>query len=410
MKFKKILVAMLACALVFTGCSKDKGDSDEKITATIKVWSPQEDQDEANGNWIKTMCEEFLKDHPNWDITFEYGTCSEGDAGTIVTQDASAAGDVYMFANDQLGALIDANAISKLGGDAEKEVKENNSQAMIDSVTVDGSVYGVPFTANTWFMYYDTSVFTEEDIKSLDTMLSKGKVSFPLTTPWYNASFFVANGGTLFGTSGTDVEAGIDFGGDKGYAVTEYLVNLVANPNFVLDDSGSGLAALREGSASVLFSGTWDYENAKEALGENFGAAQLPSITIDGKAQQLRSFFGSKAIAVNPNCEYPEVAVALARYLGGEAAQKAHYETRSIIPCHTNLLKDKTIAADPVVAAQNDTVANTSILQPSVSEMAPFWNHAEVFGKALAGGQVTKTNYKEQLDAYVVGLNTPVTE
>lgn len=404
MNFKKGLTAVMAgaMALSLVGC----GQEEEKVTATIKVWSPQEDQDETTGNWLKTMCDQFNEAHPNWDITFDYGVCSEGDAGTLIPQDASAAADVYMFANDQLGTLINANAISKLGGQAAEEVKANNTQLMIDSVTSDGDIYGVPFTGNTWFMYYDSSVFSEDDIKSLDTMLTKGKVAFPLSTAWYNASFFVANGGTLFGESGVDASAGIDFGGDKGYAVGQYLVDLVANKNFSDDAGGSGIAGLRDGSVNAFFSGSWSYSEVKEALGENFGAAQLPTITIDGEAKQLKSFAGSKAIGVNPNTENAEIAVALARYLGGADAQKAHYEMRDIIPCNTALLEDETIASDPLIKAQNDTIANTSIIQSSIAEMGQFWGPAETFGKAVVGKQVTSANVKAQIDDYVNGLNT----
>ena len=39
----------------------------------------------------------------------------------------------------------------------------------------------------------------------------------------------------------------------------------------------------------------------KEALGDDLGIAQLPTVTINGAEKQLRSFAGSKAIAVNPN-------------------------------------------------------------------------------------------------------------
>ena len=73
--------------------------------------------------------------------------------------------DVYFFANDQLQTLIDAKAIAKLGGETADYVKSTNSQAIVDSVTVDGAVYGVPFTTNTWFMYYDKSKFTDSDVK-----------------------------------------------------------------------------------------------------------------------------------------------------------------------------------------------------------------------------------------------------
>ena len=78
---------------------------------TLKVWGPQEDQVDAS-SWLPTMCEKFNAEHPEWNITFVYEVCPEGDAGKNVTQDPSAAADVYMFANDQLGTLIQANAIA----------------------------------------------------------------------------------------------------------------------------------------------------------------------------------------------------------------------------------------------------------------------------------------------------------
>ena len=45
--------------------------------------------------------------------------------------------------------------------------------------------------------------FSEDDVKSLDTMLEKGKVSFPFDNGWYLAAFYAANGCTIFG-DGTD--------------------------------------------------------------------------------------------------------------------------------------------------------------------------------------------------------------
>ena len=214
-----------------------------------------------SSSWLPTMCEQFNDAHPEWNITFTYEVCSEGDASKNVTQDVSAAADVYMFANDQLGTLVQANAIAQLGGSYLDEVLNDNPDTMIDSVTsTDGGVYGVPFTGNTWFMYYDTSVFSEDDVKSLDTMLEKGKVAFPLTDSWYIASFYYANGCTIFGESGMDAAAGFDFGGDKAVAVTKYLVNLYNNANFSVDADGSGLSGLREGTVNAIFSGTWNAE------------------------------------------------------------------------------------------------------------------------------------------------------
>ena len=59
---------------------------------------------------------------------------------------------------------MDAKAIGQLGTDAEKQVKEQNGDLEVNSVTgTDGKLYGVPYTDNTWFMYYNKSKITEDE-------------------------------------------------------------------------------------------------------------------------------------------------------------------------------------------------------------------------------------------------------
>ena len=407
---KKVLAMLLATTMVataLTGCGSKSDSSSSSDDGKIKltVWSPQEDQ--KGDNWLKTECEAFAEAHPEWDLTFEYGVCSEGDAKTNLGTDAEAGADVYMFANDQIADLIKANAIAELGGDAAKQVEEQNDENIVNSVTYEDGVYGIPFTANTWFMYYDKRVFSEDDIKSLDTMLEKGKVGFQLSNSWYIASFYAGNGCTLFGEDGTDEDAGIDFSGDKAAAVTNYLVDLVANPNFVNDADESGLAGLADGSVNAIFSGTWDYDAVVGAVGEeNVGIAQLPTYTLsDGTTCQMKSFAGSKAIGVNPNSKNPEAAVALAAFLGSTEAQQAHYDMRSIIPT------DKTIqVSDELAQAQMDTIANTSILQPLVSEMGNYWDPAANMGSELVAGTVTHENAAEKTEAMNESMNSSAVE
>lgn len=424
---KKALALFMATAMAATmvGCGNNANtntDSTSENTESaaqvevetkdvaLTVWAPSEDQSDETGNWLTTMCNQFNELHPEWNITFTYGVCAEGDAKATVTQDVEAAADVYMFANDNLTDLIASNGIAKLGGSTLEYVQNNMSQALVDSVTVDGSVYGVPFTTNTWFMYYNKSVLTEDDVKSLEAMLAKGKVAFPLSNSWYIASFFAANGCTLFG-DGTDEAAGIDFTGDKAVAVTDYLVDLVANPNFVNDGAGEGLAGLADGSVVAMFSGSWDYNNVVNAIGqENVGAAQLPTINVGGEDKSLKAFFGSKAIGVNPNCDDMEVAVALAAYLGGEEAQKAHYEMRNILPTNTTVLADPTIATDVVAIASDACIANTSIMQPYCAGMGNYWSPAENFGKSLVAKEITHDNAATMTETLNTSLNTSVVE
>ena len=237
-------------------------EEEEAWSGTLTVWSPQEDQDTG---WLQKECDAFNAAHPNWDVTFEYGVCAEGDAKATVTTDVEGSADVYMLANDNIPDLVAANALAELGGSYLDYVTSTNSDSITASVTYNDAVVAFPFTSNTWFMYYDKSVFSDEDIKSFDTMLEKGKVSFPLSNSWYIQAFYVGNGCSLFG-DGTDEAAGIDFDGDKAAAVTDYLVDVVANPNFINDADGAGIAGLRDGSVNAIFSGTWDAEAVKEAF------------------------------------------------------------------------------------------------------------------------------------------------
>ena len=416
---KKVLASLLCASMVatmFAGCGSgnggngtEKADKKDGGKETITVMGPAEDLDDAQGAWLKTECEAFAKANPDFNIEFKYVTSSESDAKDVVTKDPKAAADVYMFANDQLEPLIKANAIAKLGGDTAEYVKSSNSEAMAATVTYDGDIYAVPYTSNTWFMYYDKRVFSEDDVKSLDTMLTKGKVSFPLSNSWYIAAFYLANGGTLFG-DGTDNDAGINFGGDNGKAVTDYLVDLVNNKNFVNDESGVGISGMTDGSISAMFSGSWDYAALHDALGDDLGIAVMPTAKIGGADKQLLSFAGSKAIAVNPNCEYPQVAVALALYLGNEASQESHYTARNIVPCNTSLLESDAVKGDALVTAQNATFDTTAFIQPFVPKMSNYWTPAENFGKSLVNGEVTHDNAADMTESFNTSLNTDVAQ
>ena len=375
------------------------------VAISLKVWGPQEDQADANC-FLPVACEAFDEAHPEWDITFTYEVCAEGDAGTMVTKDPSAAADVYMFANDQLGTLLQANAIARLGGDVLAQIEADNSETMVASVTSGDGVYGVPFTGNTWFMYYDKSVYTEEDIKSLDAMMAKKAVAFPVTNTWYLPAFFFANGGTMFG-DGTDGAAGITFGGEAGAAATTYVANALAAGTMIDDANGAGLDGLRNGTLGAIFSGTWDAKNVEEALGENYGAAQLPCITINGEEKQLMSFSGSKAFGVNPNSANMKAASALAAWLGSAEMQKLHFDLRNgeVIPCNAALLATAEFSANPAALAQDATIANTSKLQPSIPEMGNYWGNAESLGKALANGEVNADNAAELNEKWNAGIN-----
>lgn len=418
MKRKRVLAVLMTVMMaggLLVGCGgnekttgSDTGASEETKKVSLTVWGPQEDQAALDGydeGILKSMCEAFDEEHEEWDITFEYGVCSEGEAKDLVTKDVEQAADVYMFANDQIPVLVESGALAKLGGSTEEAVKADNAEGMVSSVTYDDGIYGVPFTSNTWFMYYDKSKFSEDDVKSLETMMKKDlgdgvyNFGFSLMDSWYIPSFYFGAGCTLFG-DGTDASAGCDFDSEAGVAATKYMVDLAANPKFTYNQDGSCLALFQEGKLGAFCSGSWDAAAVREALGDNFGAVKLPTVNINGKEGQMRSFAGSKAIGVNPNCEDAEVAVALASYLGSAECQQIRFETRGIIPTNA----DVEVGDDEVAKAQMDEISEASFLQPVLSEMNSFWTPVETMGKEIIQGDVTADNAADKTKTMVDGI------
>ena len=407
---KKIIAMLLALAMVLSlaacGGKTDAPAADAPAAdaapeaITLKVWAPQEDQVDAN-SWLIQVQKNFEAAHPEYKITWDNGVCAEGDAATMVTADPAAAADVYMYANDQLGTLLQAGALAKLGGSYLEQVKADVSATYVNTVTsTDGNVYGFPVAPNTWFMYYNKDLLTEEDVKSFEACLAKGIVAFELKNSWYLPSFFFAAGGSLFGETGADAAAGVKFGGEAGYAATQAVLDLMANPNFKVDGDGFGNAGLKDGTVAAYFSGSWDYAGLHEALGDKLGAVAAPTVKINGADAQLKAYAGSKAVGVNPNAANQKVAMQFAAFLASADSQ-----LRNITPAVTALAENADVAASIVAVAESNTMAHASVAQPTIAEMDPVWGPVGTFGTNIADGAVTADNIKEAVDAMDAQLN-----
>ena len=425
---KKIIAMLLACLMVvgmFAACGNSNEPAADTTAAaannteaapatteaaapeaiTLKVWAPTEDQ-ATEDSWLNVMLKKFEEAHPEYAITWDLGVCGEGDAASLVGTDPSAAGDIFMYASDQIGTLVEAGALAELGGSYLEFVTGGNfGGTYVNSVTYNDAVYGFPMTCNTWFMYYNKSVLSEEDVKSLETIMEKGTVAFPMTTAWYNGAFFLGNGGTLFGEAGNDEAAGIQFGGEAGYAAAAKMVELMANPNFVNDADSKGNSGLKDGSVVAYFDGSWNYAGLYEVLGEDLGAAALPTVNIDGNDVSMKSLAGSKCIGVNPNAANPKAAMELAAFLASEEGQLLRFELRNITPALSSLAENEGVQASICAQAEMAVMNGTSVVQPGLTGMSAFWTEMGTFGANVDNGTVTADNVQEQVDALVTALN-----
>lgn len=392
--------------------AKDKAVETEVRDAKLIIWSPSEDQDPENGEWIVTLCNKFNEEHPEWNLTFDYGVYSESEVKKALPQDIDAGADVFLYGSSGLENLVSAGAIAELGGSYAETVKNDYSETLVQSLTYeDGGLYGIPVTTDSFFMYYDKSVFTEEDVKSLDAMLAKGKVSVALSNGFYLGAFFAGAGADFFGADDKFVrDKGIVLNDEGSLAMVNYLVDLAKNTNFVNAEPADAISMMQEGSVNALWSGTWSAADVKAVLGDNMGVAALPSANVDGKDVQLRPFASSKAIGVKSTSENPDIAMALAMYLSSEEAQKLHFELRGYVPTIKSLMTDADVLANEIVAVDSWSNENIGYPRPYFAEFSYFWTPAATFGEELRDGVVTHDNAKEKLDILNEAVNTSGTE
>lgn len=374
---------------------------------TITVWAPAEDQIAGN-DWLREMQYRFEERNPQYDITWVNDLVSEGDAGWRVSTDPGAAADIYMFANDQMYTLVQSGGLSQLSGTYLQQVQNDNTQFAVNTVTyTDGGVYGFPMAGNTWFMYYNKDVFTPEDVKSLDTMLVKGRVCVPFTVSWNSGCFFLGCGGTMFGPKGNDSSADIDFGGQKGYTAAKKMIEIANNPNCV--PGGMDIGMLIDGAVGAAFSGSWDAYRLQEALGDKLGIAKLPTFEANGKTYNMTALSGSKCVGVNPcsgaTKNKQKLCTEFAAFLASEEGQLLRYELRRVIPIHKNLANNAKIKSDPIAMAEIQTLADCSVVQPGIPEMSNYWTPMDTFGRGIVNGDITMENYMNHVDLMNEALN-----
>lgn len=391
---KKLLLSMLMILMTLSlvACTAEEPAPEVK-DVTLKVWGSQEDQEMLTG-----MIEEFKAANPGTNWTIELGVVGEPDARTKYLEDPEAAADVFAFPNDQVMDLVNAGALYEVTINKDAIVAAN-IQSAVDSATVDGKLYGYPMTAdNGYFMYYDKSVFTEEDVKSLDKMLEVAnaagkKVFMDVSNGWYIASFFIGAGNKFEMVDGKQV---LDFNNETGVKVGEAIKAFTAHPAFLTGDDNVLKAGLGSTIAAGV-SGTWNAGDISTILGANYGAAKLPEFTLGGVATQMGSFAGFKLMGVNSLTEFPEEAMALAEFLTNEANQVKRFETRKLGPANKNAAQNEAVLADVALSA----LAQQAPYAMSQNNVAgTYWGPAEAFGLALENKDYTMS-IQEMLDALV---------
>ena len=417
--------AIIASSLSGCGTQNDQGTADKAAAANttesaeapasgetedvnLKIWVPEEEVDITD-----QMVKDFDAAHDEFDITYEIAVVGIDEAPQALETDSDTAADIFYTPSGGVADLAGKGLLLPITKDFD-ELKVDLPESAINAVTVDGLTYAVPFSPNTFFMYYNKELFTEDEIGSLDTMMAKDlgdgmwNFSTQLTNSWYAEMFFLGNGCTLFGDDGKNAED-CTFNNDKGLAAGEYMISLATNSKYLEDADGVGGSAFKEGNLGAVTSGAWSAPEFKEALGDKLGAAALPTITIDGSNKQLSNFVDFKTIAVKSNTAYPLCAQQLAVYFANADAALTRFKNQGDVPILMSLAESDSIKNDYVASALNDQAAFATN-QPSIPQMGSYWDPMKAFGDGVYYGEITKANLQSSLDALVSNITGTLTD
>ena len=219
----------------------------EEGDMTLKIWVGTEDCEDEYC-WLPEMLASFEQAHPEYRITWVTETEYEGRDTQLVVSDLENAADVYLYYGGVKNALVQSGALLPLPREGYDFVRDQYGEFYARTVTYkDGNMYGYPIQPASWCLYYDKSVYTEEDVKSLEAMLEKGGVIFPMNDTVFSSTFFLSNGGLFYGENGYSSAAGIRFDTEQDPVDSvKKMIELRNHPNFVVDEGWNSSIFPRE--------------------------------------------------------------------------------------------------------------------------------------------------------------------
>ena len=307
-KLMALVLAFVMLAALLSGCggsgnttaATETTAASEADDGVIRLWVGEE-----SAEFYQKTCDEYVAAHPDFGYTVEVKGMDTGSVAGTISNDPTAAADIYTVAHDNIGKLASTQC-----------AKPITDQALIDQVLADNPesfrgviystlngtsyLYGVPYISQALFLYYNKALVTEEEAASFEGLREAAKradtKAITVTgDDGFNMSFALLarkvsdHSTTVKIYEGAEAVSGGSKGvsncqGDDTVAIVRWLQDYAADPNgFKWASSDGWDADLDKDHAGVLavIGGAWHYNTAKAALGEtNLGIAVIPTFTL----------------------------------------------------------------------------------------------------------------------------------
>lgn len=408
---KKLLSCILLVSLLFTGCASSEVSTDKSKEAVKNTSSSTVSLtmycEEDTFDLVNELLEEFKQENTGTNFEFNLVQHSDADMRNDILGNVNAEFDLFTFPDDQFDSLNAAGVLSEVPNSS--EISSRNNESASACATYDGKMYAYPYTAdNGYFLYYDKSYFSDEDVKTLDRILevcnaSSKHIGMELDSGWYMYSFF-GQTGLNFSINDDGLTNSCDWNTGVGLDVAKAIKAFIDNPAFEYAKSDALVEGFTNGSIIVGVSDTWNASVLKGILGDNFGAVKLPTYTCGDKQVQMATFTGYKMIGVNSYSKNLDWAHKVADYLTNESSQLKRLTEKSIGPSNINAANSDEIKKQPAILAIIDE-AQYGVVQRVGNS---YWNACTDFYNSLKVKSYNDAELQELLDTMVSAITKNV--
>ena len=355
--------------------------------------------------FYQKVCQEFLDKEENKDFGFKIEVKAQdtGAAAGVITQDASAAADIYTVAHDNVGKLVNAkNAKPITNAELIAQVEEDNPDGFVNVSKVGDQLYAVPYISQALFLMYNKSKVTELQAQSFEGLRAAAAAAGDDVKGWtvtgsdgFNFSY------TLLARKESDKSSSLKLyeggtkntgscwaQGDDEVAFMKWAQKMKADPNGMMWASSDGWNMdLANNAALAVIGGAWHYEAFVQSVGsENAGLALIPTFTLDtdtafgtavaGTTYRGGTFADCKVFMINGKSASSKYVAEqkLLKFLASKEVQDRSFVECNNVPAYESFSAAAVKAAYPNVSEQSLQLAAVQTGMAAYGMPQPFIN------------------------------------
>ncbi len=446
---KKLLSTLLAVAMtatLFAGCGGSDSNADanadaatdavnteasnqevveEKVTLTWAIW------DEATTPYWSAMANAYMAENPN--VTIEMVDLGSSDYMTVLATELSGDGTEFdvVTIKDVPGyaTLVQKNAIISLDDYiAADGVDLAKFAGATDQVTVDGSLYELPFRNDFWVLFYNKDIFDAAGVEYPTndmTWAEYDELARKVTDTTFGSQVYGAHYHTWRSTVGLmGVLDGQHTILDGEYSFMEEYYNMVLAQEAdgvcrsYSDLKTEGLhysAAFSNGDVAMMNMGSWyiptlmsslksgDYDSS---LCGNWGIVKYPHAEGVEAGSTLGTITG---LAVTSATDVKDAAWDFVNWASGEAGAKVMASTGNFPAVVTDdvIAQITSMEGFPTDDASKEAlnVSNLYLEVPYADNVASINSILDTYHGMIMGGESTVTDAIASMNAEVGALN-----